>query len=301
MDLLWLESLLALVEHGSFTRAAESLHVSQPAFSRRIRALEQWAGVQLVDRSTFPVALTPAGTKLRPWAAELVTGLDSLRDELRGRQLMPADAVRIATSHTLATHYFAAWWRDLATSGPEMTCVIMPQNTLEAYDALLHGGCELLLAYTDPGRPLNVGEDGVESVVLAHDWLRPYARCRDGTPELFLPGSALHPVPFVSHGAGAFLGRVTDGILSRQRAYLRPVAQSDLTSALAELVFAGVGVGWLPGLIATNALAHGGVGVIEDPAWSAKLEIRLFRSRHRRLSRGADELWRRAGERAAGE
>ncbi|MET9352921.1 LysR family transcriptional regulator [Streptomyces sp. NPDC006617] len=44
MDIGWLESFLALVEHGSSARAAEAQHVSQPAFSRRIRALEIWFG-----------------------------------------------------------------------------------------------------------------------------------------------------------------------------------------------------------------------------------------------------------------
>lgn len=295
MDFLLLESFLALVQHGSFTRAAESLHVSQPAFSRRVRALEQWAGVELVDRSTFPVTLTPAGTKLRPWAAELVSGMDSLRDELRGRQLMPLEAVRIAISHTLATHFFPAWWCRI-TAGTQLTCIILPQNTLEAYDALLHGGCELLLAYADPMRPLALGDGGLESTVVAHDWFRPYFRGGDGLPMLKLPGTSRSPVPFVSHGAGAFLGRVTDRILSSCPAHLRPVVQSDLTSALAELVFAGVGIGWLPDLLAAPAKAAGQVCSIDEPVWSAQLEIRLCRNTSRRVSRCADRVWQRARE-----
>jgi hypothetical protein len=64
VDIAWLESFLALIEHGSFTRAAEAQHVSQPAFSRRIRALETWFGEALVDRSTYPVTLTPAAASV---------------------------------------------------------------------------------------------------------------------------------------------------------------------------------------------------------------------------------------------
>src|SRR5690606_17411175 len=73
MDVAWLESLLALTEHGSFSRAADALHVSQPAFSRRIRSLEQWIGAELVDRSTYPVSLTPAGVKLHRQAASVMS------------------------------------------------------------------------------------------------------------------------------------------------------------------------------------------------------------------------------------
>lgn len=300
VDVAWLESLLALVEHQSFTRAAESLHVSQPAFSRRIRALEQWAGAELVDRSTFPVSLTTAGMKLRPWAAELVAGLDSLRDELRGSQLMPTEAVRIAISHTLATHYFPTWWKAVTAEARDLTCVLLPSNTLDAYDALLHGGCEILMAYADPVHPIYAGDRELESIVIAEDWLRPYARAFEGRPVFELPGSPREPVPFVSHGSGAFLGRVTDRILSKEHPYLRPVVQSDLTAALAELVFSGAGVGWLPRLLSAKAAGAGIAVSLPGLAWEARLEVRLFRNRRRGAGGRAELLWRRAVELACG-
>lgn len=300
MDVTWLESLLALVECRSFTRAAESLHVSQPAFSRRIRSLEQWAGAELVDRSTFPVTLTEAGVKLRPWAAELVAGMETLRDEIRGSQLMPVEAVRIAISHTLATHYFAPWWTGITAGARDLTCVLLPSNNLEAYEALLHGGCEILVAYADPLHPMSAGDGELESMVIADDWLRPYSRRHQGRPLFELPGSAREPVPFVSHGSGAFLGRVTDRILSIERPHLRPVVQSDLTAALAELVFSGAGVGWLPELLGAKAVASGKVAPVPGTMWRARLEIRLFRNRRRRFGARADQVWRRAGELVAG-
>ncbi|MCL5425335.1 MAG: LysR family transcriptional regulator, partial [Gammaproteobacteria bacterium] len=51
MELVWLEDFIALAEHGSFVRAAEARHITQPAFSRRIRSLEQWMGVSLFVRT----------------------------------------------------------------------------------------------------------------------------------------------------------------------------------------------------------------------------------------------------------
>lgn len=144
-----------MLEHGSFSRAAEALHISQPALSRRIRSLEHWAGAELVDRSTYPASLTPAGSLMRASAAEVLSNLGAVRDELRGSRLMPREAIRIAVSHTLATHYFAPWWAGLG-GGNDLRCVVLPSNTLEGYDALLHGGCDLLVAYADPARPLGI-------------------------------------------------------------------------------------------------------------------------------------------------
>jgi DNA-binding transcriptional LysR family regulator len=55
MEFIWLEDFLALVDSGSFSRTAELRHVTQPAFSRRIRALERWVGVNLFERNRHPV------------------------------------------------------------------------------------------------------------------------------------------------------------------------------------------------------------------------------------------------------
>jgi DNA-binding transcriptional LysR family regulator len=294
MDVTWLESLLALLEHGSFSRAAEAQHVSQPALSRRIRALEHWAGAELVDRSTYPVSLTPAGVALRASANDVVSSLGAVRDELRGSQLMPREAVRIAISHTLATHYFSTWWAEV-NSDDDLRCVLLPANTLEGYDALLHGGCDLLLAYADPAQPLGIEQNDVEWVVLARDRLAPYARRQDGRVMFALPGSPRRPVPVVSHGPSAFLGRVTDRLWRGASLYLRSVVQSDLSSALAALVRAGAGVGWLPRLLVDDDLAAGGVAEIGDSSYSADLEIRLLRSRTRKTSPRARTLWQRAG------
>ena len=71
-EFIWLEDFLALASTGNFTRAAEDRHSSQPAFSRRIRALEEWIGASLVDRSTQPARLTEVGEWFRSVAAELV-------------------------------------------------------------------------------------------------------------------------------------------------------------------------------------------------------------------------------------
>ena len=54
METKWLEDFVSLAETRSFSRSAHLRHVTQPAFSRRIQALEAWAGIDLVDRSSYP-------------------------------------------------------------------------------------------------------------------------------------------------------------------------------------------------------------------------------------------------------
>ena len=83
MDTKWLEDFVSLAETRSFSRSAQLRHVTQPAFSRRIQSLETWAGVDLIDRSSYPTTLTPAGKKLYSKALELLQSLQSVKSEMK--------------------------------------------------------------------------------------------------------------------------------------------------------------------------------------------------------------------------
>ena len=72
MELKWLEDFVSLARTGNFSRSAGERHITQSAFSRRIQALETWLGVALIDRSTYPTSLTPAGREFRETAEEAV-------------------------------------------------------------------------------------------------------------------------------------------------------------------------------------------------------------------------------------
>ena len=87
MDLDWLKDFLALAEQRNFSRAAEVRNVTQPAFSRRIRALEDWIGTPLFVRGAQGASLTPAGIHFQPLAEDLLRSLQRVapRDQNRGR------------------------------------------------------------------------------------------------------------------------------------------------------------------------------------------------------------------------
>jgi DNA-binding transcriptional LysR family regulator len=72
VDTKWLEDFVSLAETRSFSRSAQLRHVTQPAFSRRIQALEGWVGIDLVDRSSYPTRLTPAGETFLAQALEIL-------------------------------------------------------------------------------------------------------------------------------------------------------------------------------------------------------------------------------------
>lgn len=78
MEIRHLRYFVAVARELSFTRAAQSLHMSTPPLSQRIRSMESELGVKLFDRSTHHTALTTAGRELLPLARQLVTEFDTL-------------------------------------------------------------------------------------------------------------------------------------------------------------------------------------------------------------------------------
>jgi DNA-binding transcriptional LysR family regulator len=83
MDTKWVEDFICLADTRSFSRSASARHSSQSAFSRRIQSLEVWLGTELVDRSSTPPSLTPAGRQFHGVAVDLVKQINQVRNNLR--------------------------------------------------------------------------------------------------------------------------------------------------------------------------------------------------------------------------
>jgi len=99
----WLKDFLSLAKTQSFSRSAEARHVTQPAFGRRIRALEDALGCILIDRTSVPVKLTPAGQLFCLTAQNLVQQLDDCVEHLQSLQRRGPEVIDFAVSHTLVS------------------------------------------------------------------------------------------------------------------------------------------------------------------------------------------------------
>jgi DNA-binding transcriptional LysR family regulator len=97
MELYQLRSFIAVAELAHLTRAAERLHVSQPAVSAQIKALEDELGVQLFERSSVGMTLTAAGKRLLPEAAKVVADVAALHGKARAMEGEVAGHLRVGT------------------------------------------------------------------------------------------------------------------------------------------------------------------------------------------------------------
>ena len=249
METKWLEDFVSLAETRSFSRSAQLRHVTQPAFSRRIQALEAWAGADLVDRSSYPTRLTPAGETLYAQSLEMLQALQSTRAMLRGHSAAGQDVIEFAIPHTLAFTFFPAWVSSLREKFGPIKSRLIALNVHDAVMRLVEGGCDVLIAYHHPSQPLQLDAARYELVTLGQEVLSPYSRAdAQGEPLFRMPGSAGQPLPYLGYAPGAYLGRVADLILKQSGTaiHLDRVYETDMAEGLKVMALEGHGVAFLP-------------------------------------------------------
>ncbi|WP_103807292.1 transcriptional regulator CynR [Burkholderia pseudomallei] len=124
---------LAVAEQGNFTRAAESLHVSQPTLSQQIRQLEGVLGVQLFDRSARAVRLTEFGTAYARHARAALQQLEAGRRAVHDVENLQSGSLRLAMTPTFSA-YLIGWLIDgFNARYPNLKLTIreMPQEQIE--------------------------------------------------------------------------------------------------------------------------------------------------------------------------
>lgn len=263
----WLDDFLVLAESGNISRAADERHITQPAFSRRIRALEQWLGVDLFDRSGQPATLTEAGHWFRQTALDLQARVAKLPAEARAVAQASAASLSFAATHALSFSFVPRWLHrlePLTAAGP-IRLVSDVQQRCEAL--LLQDQVHFVVTHAHPAVPGPLDEAGCRSTVIGHDRLLPVSAPDRG-------GRALHRLDTATRAGGArvgagmtMLGYSDESGLGRILAQLKgraggPAAQpprmtAHLASVLRTMVLDGQGLAWLPGILVDEDVAAG--------------------------------------------
>ncbi len=226
METKWLEDFVSLAETRSFSRSALLRHVTQPAFSRRIQALEAWAGADLVDRSTYPTRLTPAGDILHAQSIEMLQTLQSTRALLRGHTSARQDVVEFAVPHTLAFTFFPPWVSSLRGKLDPLKYRLTALNVHDTVLRLVEGHCDFLIIYPHQLQALQLEPERYEMLTLGQEMLAPYVKpAADGTP--------LHPETLVSARAG--LDMTLDVCIYRERPSAKVMPNSQANALWDEL------------------------------------------------------------------
>tara|TARA_R110001583_G_scaffold112883_1_gene262987 strand:+ start:5195 stop:6112 length:918 start_codon:yes stop_codon:yes gene_type:complete len=291
MELKWLEDYLALAEHGSFSKAADARFVTQPAFSRRIRALENWLGIELVDRQQYPTTLTPTGKDFVKQAQQWIEQFYTSRAQMRERQTSAKRIVFVA-QHSLTVSFLPHWIKPLQPLIDDTSIRINAGNLHDCLDTLLSGQGDFLLCYHSPEIFPQLERDDVLSLQVGTDQLIPVSAVDGNGIPLHHPQPG-EPLKFLSYPEESFFGRLLQrDCLSRidRRIHFKTQCENALVEGLKALAVAGNGLAWLPARVIEHELQQGTLVRINGPLISLEMKIMLYRQKKPRLQE-IDLLW----------
>lgn len=309
METKWLEDFISLAETNNFSRSAALRHVTQPAFSRRIQSLENWLGIDLVDRTSYPTRLTPAGAVFYEQALEMLGQINGVRALLRGKRAATQTSIDFAVPHTLSLTFMPKWLTALEQAFAPLNTRLMALNVHDAVLQLVDGGCDLLLCYHHPRQPVQLDPGRYDMLVMGREALRAYARCdKARTPDFVLPGSVKQPLPFLSYTSNAYLGRMVELILAdaRQPLFLETCYETDMAEGLKMMALEGRGIAFLPESAVTREVRQKQLARADGamPGWEIEMEIRLYRERPSPQRPGkplVERLWRHLEQAQSGK
>jgi len=282
MDHKWLEDFLMLARERNFSKAAALRHVTQPQFSRRIRALELWAGAELVNRSSVPIALTPAGDTLLAGSKVAVNVLADARERI-AHIGSGGHWTTLFTGRTLSRTVVPILLAKVRKQLGDLPVRLMTGSIHDGVIALEQGGADFLLSFAHPRLALSLDGQQFEGMTLAHDELVAVSSpLPSGKPRHALPGTAGKPVKALSFAPQLALARILQDGLAKSRLpfHLQVITESDFAESLHEQALQGAGMAWLPRALVAADLKAGSLVLAGLSAEPIRYEIRLYRSRH---------------------
>ena len=284
-DLNDLSSFRAVAELGNFRKAAEAVHLSQPAFSRRIDKLEQALGVRLLERTTRRVTLTAVGRDFERKVRELLDELDSTLLGMRGVAATRMGEVTLACVPSTVYYYVSEVIRRFHASSPRVRVKVLDAGANEVLAAVSRGEADFGLNF------MGAQEGDLDFTPLVEE--RFVAACRRDHPIAKLrriPWAALSEHDFISvsrsSGNRVLLDQALAGVPGRPQAIYET---QHVTTALG-LVEAGLGVAAVPAMAMPGPEHPLLVSVpLVEPVVSRK--IGLIRRRGRSLSPAAQQLF----------
>jgi DNA-binding transcriptional LysR family regulator len=285
LDTLGLEAFVAIAETGRFGRAADALHITQTALSRRLQNLEDLLGVTLVERTTRSVALTRLGRDFLPQARRLLSDLSAALTEIRKTGKAERGDVTIACVPTVGVRFLPRVIQEYATAHPQNRIHILDHASSGVAEAVLRREAEF---------GINIG--GARHAELAAAPLlqdRFVLVCRDDhllARRRGLSWKDLSGHPLILAGEASGNRPLLDTALARGTIALQAHYEVQRSSTALGLVSAGVAAAVVPGLAVEGDLYSRLRAVpLADPVVSRSLVLLTRKGSH--LSPAAQALY----------
>lgn len=238
MDFRQLRYFQAIVEEGSFSRAASRLNIAQPALSLHVRRMEEDIGAPLLLRGPHGVTPTEAGEVLARRAAALLADLAQTREELRSLGHEPTGTVRLGLPGTISNLISVPVIAGSRAQFPKIKIIVAEAMSGYVREWLLDGRIDLAVVYTE------LRDTGVRSEPLLHEDLVVFAPA--GTDEGYDAQALMAKMPLILPSGSHGLRKMLDDRLRGMNIPVDPAIEVDSFANIKRLVRDGYGCSVLP-------------------------------------------------------
>ena len=248
MDTQNLKAFITVAEIGSFSAAADQLHLTQPAVSKRINLLEQQLDTQLFDRIGRQVSLTEAGRTLLPLAQNIILAMRDARQQIMDLRSNVSGELRLVTSHHIGLHRLPAILRKFANNYPEVELDIQFEDSEQAYLCVLAGDYDLGIVTRSPVTDARISYQSVwlDRLVFVAAADHPLGQSESVTLEEI----CRHPALLPDH---KFLTtRVVEELFHGRGLKLQTIMSTNYLETIRALISVGYGWGVLPEIMVSE-------------------------------------------------
>ena len=277
MRLEWIDDILAVLDTGSFSAAAERRFLTPSAFTRRIRGIEETLGCPLFDRDRKPVTLLPHVRAMEAELREAARRFRELRAGLSDRDGLNRKRLTLGCQHALTMMVSPLLTRRL-TESREVELRIRSGTRSECQLMLLRHEIDFALVYQSDGEASAFDGALFDQIPLGADQPdaggQPARHARDHAHAL-----DRMEFPLITYPSDIYLGEILRrDLLPRlpREAVPHTVAETGLTPAVLQFIRQGLGIGWLPRSVAQEALSREELTDLSDRLPHTRLRIRLL-------------------------
>ena len=281
MTLAQLRTFLAAARHMSFSRAAEELHLTQPAVSAQIVALENAVKSKLFDRSGRRLALTDAGKLALGAAEDILRRIDQFEGELADLMTPGAGSLKIGASHVVGIYLLPAILAEFRTRYPGADLVVRVDTRHKVVEMVLRG--ELDLAVIGEGAPES--DERLATKAIARDRLVLIAQPQHPLAEAgVVTAEELAELPFVAPAPDSASAETLFQQLRAEGIVLKPVIEMGNVGAVKHAVESGLGVSIISQLAVERELQSGSLVTLTIAGVPLERDLLLCWHQERRFS-----------------
>jgi len=279
MDIKLLEDFVCLAALESFTAASRERHITQSALSRRIKALEEWLGTDLVDRGSKNFSLTAQGRIFVPEAEVTLRRLYNARDAVRVLGDSEEFEITVAAQNSIAQTLFLDWVKRIEARFDRVFVRLLSEKLSECINLLDRGHVNYLFCYANESLTLPIDENKFAYTTIGKESLVPVTIPDQNKAPLFrLPGSREDPLPFIAYAHDSIFGRAVDQLTQDKNhtCFLSRRYENPYSHTLKSLVQEKLGFAWLPMTSIVSDLEQGRLCRSGDEHWDIEFDIRLY-------------------------